>query len=129
MFLQAENHYYIYSVMLQGSKPPQSATPHHIMPHSVHQKTISLNIIGWHKKVGSLYRNCPSLWPSGIDSRCCEFNSWQCRIYIPCSLSLRLLGSLRRSLGTYGLLTQKLCLKKIGHKRVPLFAPPCIYLN
>ena len=22
----------------------------------------------------------------------CEFNSWQCRIYIPCSLSLRLLG-------------------------------------
>ena len=35
----------------------------------------------------------------------CEFDSWQCRIYIPCSLSLRLLGSLR---GTYGL-TQKLC--------------------
>ena len=24
-----------------------------------------------------------------------EFDSWQCRIYIPCSLSLRLLGSLR----------------------------------
>ena len=38
----------------------------------------------------------------------CEFDSWQCRIYIPCSLSLRLLGSLRGSLGTYGL-TQKLC--------------------
>ena len=37
-----------------------------------------------------------------------EFDSWQCRIYIPCSLSLRLLGSLRGSLGTYGL-TQKLC--------------------
>ena len=27
-----------------------------------------------------------------------EFDSWQCRIYIPCSLSLRLLGSLRGSL-------------------------------
>ena len=43
----------------------------------------------------------------------CEFDSWQCRIYIPCSLSLRLLGSFRGSLGTYGL-TQKLCLKKGG---------------
>ena len=32
-----------------------------------------------------------------------EFDSWQCRIYIPCSLSLRLLGSFRGSLGTYGL--------------------------
>ena len=40
-----------------------------------------------------------------------EFDSWQCRIYIPCSLSLRLLESLRSSLGTYGL-TQKFCLKK-----------------
>ena len=40
----------------------------------------------------------------------CEFDSWQCRIYIPCSLSLRLLGSLWGSLGTYGL-TQKLCWK------------------
>ena len=37
-----------------------------------------------------------------------EFDSWQCRIYIPCSLSLRLLGSLQGSLGTYGF-TQKLC--------------------
>ena len=41
----------------------------------------------------------------------CEFDSWQCRIYVPCSLTLRLLGSLRGSLGTYGL-TQKLCFKK-----------------
>ena len=44
---------------------------------------------------------CPSLWPSGIGSRLgrkrLEFDSWQCRIYIPCSLSLRLLGSLRGS--------------------------------
>ena len=47
----------------------------------------------------------------------CEFNSWQCRIYIPCSLSLRLLGSLRGSLGTYGL-TQKLCYKKISIKHI-----------
>ena len=28
----------------------------------------------------------------------CEFDSWQCRIYIPCSLSLRLLGSFLGSL-------------------------------
>ena len=46
------------------------------------------------------------------DGTGCEFDSWQCRIYIPCSLSLRLLGSLRGSLGTYGL-TQKLCLKNL----------------
>ena len=38
-------------------------------------------------------------------------NSEPVRIYISCSLSLRLLGSLRGSLGTYGL-TQKLCKKK-----------------
>ena len=35
-----------------------------------------------------------------------EFDSWQCRTYIPCSLSLRLLGSLRGSLGTYELDTK-----------------------
>ena len=46
------------------------------------------------------------------DGTGCEFDSWQCRIYIPCSLNLRLLGSLRGSLGTCGL-TQKLCLKKL----------------
>ena len=44
------------------------------------------------------------------DGTGCEFDSWQCRIYIPCSLSLRLLGSLRGALGTNGL-TQKLCKK------------------
>ena len=44
------------------------------------------------------------------DGTGCEFDSWQCRIYISCSLSLRLLGSLRGSPGTYGL-TQKLCKK------------------
>ena len=37
-----------------------------------------------------------------------EFNSWQFWIYIPCSLSLQLLGSLWGSLGTYDL-TLKLC--------------------
>ena len=42
------------------------------------------------------------------DGTGCEFDSWQCRIYIPCSLSLRLLGFLRGSLGTYDL-TQKFC--------------------
>ena len=31
----------------------------------------------------------------------CEFDSWQCRIYIPCSSSLQLFGSLRGSLCTY----------------------------
>ena len=62
----------------------------------------------------------PTLWMISIrhcglvvsapawDGTGCEFDSWQCRIYIPCSLSLRLFGSLRGSLGTYGL-TQKLC--------------------
>ena len=49
------------------------------------------------------------------DGTGCEFDSWQCRIYIPCSLSLRLLGSLRGSLDTYGL-TQKLCLKKVVYR-------------
>ena len=43
------------------------------------------------------------------DGTGCEFDSWRFRIYIPCSLSLRLLELLRGSLGTYGL-TQKLCL-------------------
>ena len=33
------------------------------------------------------------------DGTGCEFDSWQCRRYIPCSLSLRLLGSLQGSLG------------------------------
>ena len=42
------------------------------------------------------------------DETGCEFDSWQCRIYIPCSLSLQLLGSFRGSLSTFGL-TQKLC--------------------
>ena len=46
------------------------------------------------------------------DGTGCEFDSWQCRIYVLRSLSLRLLGSFRGSLGTYGL-TQKLCLKYI----------------
>ena len=45
------------------------------------------------------------------DGTGCEFDSCQCLIYIPCSLSLRLLGSLRDSLGTYGL--TKKSIKKI----------------
>ena len=40
------------------------------------------------------------------DGTGCELDSWQSRIYIPCSLSLRLLGFLRGSLGTYGLNTK-----------------------
>ena len=51
------------------------------------------------------------------DGTGCEFDSWQCRIYIPCSLSLRLLGSFRGSLGTYGL-TQKLCKKQFITVRI-----------
>ena len=39
-----------------------------------------------------------------------EFDSWQCRIYIPCSLSLRLLGFLRGS--GYIWLDTKIVLKK-----------------
>ena len=42
------------------------------------------------------------------DGTGCEYDSWQCQIYIPCSLSLRLVRSLRGSLGTYSL-TQKVC--------------------
>ena len=45
------------------------------------------------------------------DGTGCDFDFWQCRIYIPCSQRLRLLGSLQGSLGTYGL-TQKLWKKK-----------------
>ena len=45
------------------------------------------------------------------DGTGCEFDSRQCRIYLPCSLSLRLLGSLRRSLGS--LAWHKICVKKI----------------
>ena len=58
-------------------------------------------------------------------------DSWQCRIYIPCSLSLRLLGSHGGSLGTFGL-TQKLCLKKTDENESmaevnwkQLFNPAC----
>ena len=40
------------------------------------------------------------------DGTGCEFDSWQCRIYIPCLLSLRLLGYLR------GLWVHKNCVKK-----------------
>ena len=78
-----------------------------------------------HQKLALL--TITSLWPSVIVAirYCglvawfrtgCEFDSWQCRIYIPCSLSLRLLGSLRGSLGTYGL-TQKLCFLKKNLKK------------
>ena len=49
--------------------------------------------------------NLSSLWPSGLapawDGTGREFDSWQCRIYIQCSLSLGLLGFLRGSLSTY----------------------------
>ena len=54
-------------------------------------------------------RHCGLVVPAPAwDETGCEFDSWYCRIYIPCSLNLRLLGSLRGSLDTYGL-TQKLC--------------------
>ena len=44
------------------------------------------------------------------DGTGCEFDSWQCRIYIPCSLSLRLLGSFGFS--GYIWLDTKIVLKK-----------------
>ena len=54
-------------------------------------------------------RHCGLVGSAPIrDGTGCELDSWQCQIYIPCSLSLRLLGSRQGSLGTYGL-TQKLC--------------------
>ena len=53
------------------------------------------------------------------DGTGCEFDSWQCRICIPCSLRLRLLWSFRGSLGTYGL-TQKLMFER---KIIKLFCP------
>ena len=49
------------------------------------------------------------------DETGCEFDSWQCRIYIPCSLSLRLLGSLSWFYGYIWLDT------KIGMKVDPKF--------
>ena len=63
------------------------------------------------------WQKCPSLWLCGIGSHLGWNRLWVrfLAVYIPRSLSLRLLGSLRGSLGTYGL-TQKLCLKK--HKSV-----------
>ena len=58
------------------------------------------------------------------DGTGCELDSWQCRINIPCSLSLRLLGSLWGSLGTYGL-TQKLCIKILDSKMVHVYLYYC----
>ena len=69
---------------------------------------------GWNgiRHTNDFVRHCGLVGSaSAWDGTGCEFDSWQCRIYFPCSLSLRLLGFLRGSLGTYGL-TQKLCLKK-----------------
>ena len=58
---------------------------------------------------GSIVRHCGLLVSAPAwNGTGCEFDSWQCRIYIPCSQNLRLHGSLRGSLGTYGF-TQKLC--------------------
>ena len=62
---------------------------------------------------------CPSLWPRGIGTRLrrtgCEFESWQCRIHIQCSKSLRLLWSLQGSLGTLNWLDTKIVLKNRGN--------------
>ena len=61
----------------------------------------------------TIFRHCGLVGSaSAWDGTGCEFDSWQCRIYIPSSLSLRLLGSLRGFLGTYWLDT-KIVLKYI----------------
>ena len=62
-----------------------------------------------HTRVGPIYVHHCGLVVSAPawDGTGCEFDSWQCRIYIPCSLSLRLLGSLQGSLGWH-----KNCVKK-----------------
>ena len=52
---------------------------------------------------------------SAWDGTGCEFDSWQCRIYIPCSLSLRLLGSPSGFSG-YIWLDTKIVLKKKKHR-------------
>ena len=58
---------------------------------------------------------CPSLWPSGIGSRLGWNRLWVRFLAVsdiyPMFIEPTLLGSLRGSLGTYGL-TQKLCWKK-----------------
>ena len=71
---------------------------------------LSLRISG----IGSHLVGSAPTW----DRTGCEFNSWQCWIYIPCSLSLRSLWSLQDSLGTYGS-TQKLCWKKLSRREIP----------
>ena len=72
------------------------------------------NFRGWNgiRHTNDFVRHCGLVGSAPVwDGTGCKFDSWQCRIYIPCSLSLRLLGFLRGSLGTCGL-TQKLCFKK-----------------
>ena len=79
----------------------------------------------------SLIRHCGLVGSACTwDGTSCEFNSWQCQTYsyhIPCSQSLRLLGFLWGSLGTYGL-TQKLCLKqktkKLSNKLQIIYGHP-----
>ena len=78
---------------------------------------------------GHVVYTCPSLWPivassPAWDGTGCELDSWQCRRYITCTLSLRLLGSFRGFLDTYGL-TQKLCLKNIYTQHIWVFI--CIF--
>ena len=80
--------------------------------------------------VNTLQVFIPSLWPNG--SRLgrnrlwtCEFDSCQCRIYIPCSLSLRLLGRVPSGFSGYILillwLDTKIVFKKISTTQFPPF--------
>ena len=61
-------------------------------------------------------QKCRSVWKKTRPSRQ-SIDTMKCWIYIPCPLSLRLLGSIRGSLGKYGL-TQKLYWKKITKKQL-----------
>ena len=71
---------------------------------------ISFEPVKMSKKCPKKGRHCGlAVSAPAYDRTGCEFESWQCRINIPCSLTLSpwLLGSLWGSLGTYGLTQSK----------------------
>ena len=83
----------------------------HCPCHKVLNKQIKLNENCHFYSIVKYVKDCHCglvVSASAWDETGCGFDSWHCRIYIPCSLNLRLLGSPRGSLGTDGL-TQKLC--------------------
>ena len=81
--------------MISSARPYGLLLNETIMPEYLKQLGYSTHMVG---KVLSIKKVTNFI----VDDRICgEFDSWQCQIHIPCSLSLRLLGSFRGSLGTY----------------------------